>query len=109
FFQILHILIPQSGTTVSDLKKAIEKTYRINQLRSIKRARHPYLPKEIRVAAQEEVDKTQISWRYIWRTYMLAYGSIRLADDNQLLDTYGIGNRDELRFVKRKRDKYTRH
>ncbi|XP_055709662.1 U11/U12 small nuclear ribonucleoprotein 25 kDa protein-like isoform X1 [Phlebotomus papatasi] len=103
------IVIPQSGTTVRDLKRAIERTYRLNQRRYLRRACQSKLPTEVRQEAQEGADRTQISWRYIWRTYMLAYGGIRLADDNHLVASYGIGNRDELRFVKRKRDKCSKH
>ncbi|GAB0093485.1 hypothetical protein DMENIID0001_086300 [Sergentomyia squamirostris] len=91
-----EIVVPQSGTSVRDLKKAIERYYTLTQRRQ---------QSSLGGECSKRGGQTKISWRYIWRTYMLAYGGIRLVDDNQVLATYGIQNKDHLRFVKRKRDK----
>ncbi|XP_054851436.1 U11/U12 small nuclear ribonucleoprotein 25 kDa protein [Eublepharis macularius] len=44
-----------------------------------------------------------ISWRHVWRTYSLAFGTEKLEDDRRKLREYGIRNRDEVTFVKRLR------
>lgn len=43
----------------------------------------------------------KISWRYIWRTYLLDNNGQPLIDDNQLLINYGVVNKTILKFIKR--------
>lgn len=49
-----------------------------------------------------------ISWRSIWRSYWLCFGKVRLTDENGLLSDYGVGNRDEVTFTKRLRERHGR-
>lgn len=81
----LNVVIPQKGTTVLDLKKAIKRTFTLKQ--------------------QRQRSKTKISWGYIWRTYNLQNvetGRV-MKDDKKEVSEYGIVNKSELRFVKKLR------
>ncbi|KAJ8956323.1 hypothetical protein NQ318_015061 [Aromia moschata] len=81
----LNVVIPQRGTTVLDLKKAVKRAFTLRQ--------------------QRQRIKTKISWRYIWRTYQLQNvesGRV-MRDDNKQVSEYGIVNRSEIRFVKKLR------
>ncbi|XP_018571916.1 U11/U12 small nuclear ribonucleoprotein 25 kDa protein [Anoplophora glabripennis] len=81
----LNVVIPQRGTTVLDLKKAIKRTFTLKQ--------------------QRQRSKTKISWRYVWRTYNLQNvetGRV-MKDNTKEVSEYGIVNKSELRFVKKLR------
>ncbi|KAK5638129.1 hypothetical protein RI129_012424 [Pyrocoelia pectoralis] len=77
----LAVVIPQQGTTVRDLKKAIQRSFDLKQ--------------------QRLRSKTKISWRYIWRTYYLQHDLEIMKDDNELVLNYGVKNKSEIRFLKR--------
>ncbi|KAI8515518.1 U11/U12 small nuclear ribonucleoprotein [Branchiostoma belcheri] len=81
---IMPIVVPQDATVV-DLKHAISRYVTLKQTR--------------------EGGTTQISWRYIWRTYWLTFDGEKLSQNNKKLKDYGIRNRAELRFMKRLRSK----
>ncbi|XP_019635137.1 PREDICTED: U11/U12 small nuclear ribonucleoprotein 25 kDa protein-like [Branchiostoma belcheri] len=81
---IMPIVVPQDATVV-DLKHAISRYVTLKQTR--------------------EGGTTQISWRYIWRTYWLTFDGEKLSQNNKKLKDYGIRNRAELRFIKRLRSK----
>ncbi|CAH1238150.1 SNRNP25 [Branchiostoma lanceolatum] len=81
---IMPIVVPQDATVV-DLKHAISRYVTLKQTR--------------------EGGTTQISWRYIWRTYWLSFDGEKLSQNNKKLKDYGIRNRAELRFIKRLRSK----
>lgn len=81
----LGIVVPPLTTTVLDLKKAIK--------------RHTNL------ALKREKVKKKISWRHVWKKYHLCFGDVRLTDNNQCIKFYGITNKTELHYVKRRREK----
>lgn len=110
-----HSKVPETHTTVLDLKKAIKRKYELNQKRSANRQQcaghrnkqHRQSQKSSRKSCQpysnSDVDHntTKISWRYIWRTYYLEYNGEPLSDDRQLLNEYGVRNKSTLQFVKK--------
>lgn len=75
--------IPQLGTTVKDLRKAIQRSFNLRQ--------------------QRLRSKTKISWKYVWRTYQLQHDTHIMRDDNELVAAYGVRNKSEIHFVKRLR------
>lgn len=81
----LAIVVNPHNTTVLDLKKAIKRHSNL----SLKR---------------EKVRK-KISWRHIWKKYHICFDDVRLSDDNENIKNYGISNKAELRYVKRRREK----
>lgn len=83
--EIIPITVLQ-GATVGDLKRAVEKEI---TRRCIRRGKTAHL-----------------SWKYVWRSYWLAYGQQRLEDRMAKLSSYGISNRDEITFVKRLRREF---
>jgi U11/U12 small nuclear ribonucleoprotein SNRNP25 len=60
------------------------------------------------ISKQEEgaIEPRKISWKYIWRTYVLQYGNTRLSDDNARLGDLGVGKDSELVFNKIRREKW---
>ncbi|KAG5882369.1 hypothetical protein JTB14_036293 [Gonioctena quinquepunctata] len=81
----LNVVIPQKGTTVLELKKAIRRTFTLRQ--------------------QRQRIKTKISWKYVWRTFNLQNvqnGQVMRSNKKEVSD-YGIVNKSEIRFVKRLR------
>lgn len=81
----LGIVVPPHNTTVLDLKKAVK--------------RHTNL------SLKREKIKKKISWKHVWKKYHLCFDDVRLTDDNENIRTYGITNKAELRYVKRRREK----
>ncbi|XP_011161842.1 U11/U12 small nuclear ribonucleoprotein 25 kDa protein [Solenopsis invicta] len=81
----LAVVVPPHDTTVLDLKKAIKRHMSL----SLKR---------------ENVRK-KISWKRIWKKYHLCFEDIRLSNDNENIKAYGIANKVELHFTKRRREK----
>lgn len=77
--------VPPHNTTVFDLKKAIKRHTNL----SLKR---------------ENVQK-KISWKHVWKKNHLCFGDIRLSNDNENIKAYGITNKVELHFTKRRREK----
>ncbi|XP_043232870.1 uncharacterized protein LOC122387097 [Amphibalanus amphitrite] len=84
--QRLTRVIVQRTATVRDLKMALRSAVELELARRGGRRR-------------------AISWRYVWRANWLSFGGRRLKDDNARLEKLGIGNRAEVRFVKRIRAK----
>ncbi|XP_026480028.1 LOW QUALITY PROTEIN: U11/U12 small nuclear ribonucleoprotein 25 kDa protein-like [Ctenocephalides felis] len=70
--ETLKIMIPERGSTVLDLKKAIKRHFELQQIRN--------------------KDKTKISWKYIWRTYYLQLENRVLENDNVVLKDFGLRN-----------------
>lgn len=86
----LNVVIPQKGTTLLDLKKAIRRTFTLKQ--------------------QRQRIKTKISWKYVWRTFYLQNienGKV-MRDNKKEVTEYGVANKTNLRFVKRLRNKSPR-
>ncbi|CAD1472540.1 unnamed protein product [Heterotrigona itama] len=81
----LGIVVSPHNTTVLDLKKAIK--------------RHTTL------SLKREKVKKKISWRHVWKKYHLCFGNVRLINDNENIKAYGITNKAELHYVKRRREK----
>lgn len=81
----LGIVVPPHHTTVLDLKKAIK--------------RHTNL------SLKREKVKKKISWKHIWKKYHLCFENVRLTNDNENIKAYGITNKAELHYVKRRREK----
>lgn len=94
------IQVPESRTTVLELKKAIQKHYETKQWRL--RNRKLYGPIDTAIKPGTSIDNTTISWRYIWRTYVLSFDGQLLSNDNELLKTHGIKNKSTLKFIKKK-------
>ncbi|XP_008327707.1 U11/U12 small nuclear ribonucleoprotein 25 kDa protein [Cynoglossus semilaevis] len=82
--EVMPIVVVQNAS-VLDLKKAISRFIELKQ--------------------QREGGVRPISWKYVWRTYILAFQGERLEDDKTRLKDYGIRNRDEVTFMKRLRKK----
>lgn len=80
--------VPESTTTVGDLKKSIKRYFELQE-RSRESKRN------------NKKTTTKISWRYIWRTNFLVFDDEKLINDRQLLTYYGIGNRSVLKFLKK--------
>lgn len=72
-------------TTVLDLKKAIKR--------------------HVNLSLKRENIKKKISWKHIWKKYHLCFGDIRLSNNNENIKFYGITNKTELHFTKRRREK----
>ncbi|XP_033330066.1 U11/U12 small nuclear ribonucleoprotein 25 kDa protein [Megalopta genalis] len=81
----LGIVVPPHNTTVLDLKKAIK--------------RHTTL------SLKRENVKQIISWKRVWRKYHLCFENVKLTDERENIKTYGITNKAELYYVKRRREK----
>lgn len=114
--------IPETNTTVLDLKKAIKRNYELNQKRLANRE-HRNIGNTIGKCPKQKLQNhqqsqksgrshssnrdhadhniTNISWRYIWRTYHLDFDGNALANDQLLLSHYGVRNKSILRFVKK--------
>ncbi|KAG8432881.1 hypothetical protein GDO86_017221 [Hymenochirus boettgeri] len=82
--EIMPVVVVQNAT-VFDLKKAIQRY--------------------IQLKHQREGGIQHISWKYVWRTYHLAFSGEKLEDDGKSLREYGIKNRDEVVFVKKLKNK----
>lgn len=80
--------IPECGSNVLDLKKAIKRHFELQQIR--------------------KKDKTKISWKYIWRTYHLQLENRDLDNDKILLKDYGLRNYSQVNFIKKRRLKNIR-
>lgn len=78
----MPVVVVQQAT-VLDLKKAVQRFVELRQ--------------------ERQGGTTRISWRHVWRTYSLAFGGEKLDQDGKKLREYGIRNRDEVCFVKRRR------
>ncbi|KAL6261104.1 hypothetical protein P5V15_008634 [Pogonomyrmex californicus] len=81
----LAIVVPPYSTTVLDLKKAIKR--------------------HMNLALKRENVKKKISWKHIWKKYHLCFKNIRLSDNNENIKSYGVANKAELRFAKKRREK----
>lgn len=86
-YNIFFVLfqVPPHNTTVLDLKKAVKRHMNL----SLKR---------------ENVNK-KISWKHVWKKYHLCFKDIRLSNDKENIKAYGIANKVELHFAKRRREK----
>ncbi|XP_046602055.1 U11/U12 small nuclear ribonucleoprotein 25 kDa protein isoform X6 [Neodiprion lecontei] len=82
---MLSVVVPPHNTTVLDLKKAIKR----HTLLALKR---------------EKVTK-KISWKHVWRKYNVCFGSTQLVNDNENIKNYGLTNKAELHYVKKRREK----
>ncbi|XP_028036052.1 U11/U12 small nuclear ribonucleoprotein 25 kDa protein [Bombyx mandarina] len=80
----LKVIVPQNAT-VRDLKKATARHFELQQKRTGL--------------------KVKISWKYIWKTYHLAYDSLILDNDDQCIEDYGVCNKVVLTFKKKKKIK----
>lgn len=54
--------------------------------------------------ARQSVRK-KVSWKYVWRSYWLAFDGENLMDDNRKLLEVGVRHMSSLTFVKRRREK----
>ncbi|CAI8048228.1 U11/U12 small nuclear ribonucleoprotein 25 kDa protein [Geodia barretti] len=76
-------LVVLQGSTVHDVMQAVE------------RATKPRVKQNWKAAV--------VSWSYVWKTYWLACGQVRLEDKSARLTDYGVTNHSELRFVKKQK------
>lgn len=87
-----------------DLKLAVRRHYELNQRRlANKRRRRKVAGKSSRNHHKKDdgIVCQPLSWRYIWRTYVLDLDGIQLSDDARLLLYYGVRNKSSLKFVKK--------
>ncbi|KAG7208358.1 hypothetical protein KM043_014593 [Ampulex compressa] len=81
----LGIVVPPHNTTVLDLKRAVK--------------RHTTL------SLKRENVKKKISWKHVWKKYDLCFLDIKLSNNNENIKAYGIANKAELHYVKKRREK----
>ncbi|KAL0104747.1 hypothetical protein PUN28_016401 [Cardiocondyla obscurior] len=81
----LAVVVPPHNTTVLDLKKAVKR--------------------HMNLSLKRENVKKKISWRHIWKKYHLCFEDTRLSNDKENIKAYGITNKIELHFVKKRREK----
>lgn len=81
----LGIVVPPHNTSVLNLKKAIK--------------RHTNL------SLKRENVKKKISWKHVWKKYYLCFDNVKLVNDNENIKAYGITNKAELYYVKKRREK----
>ncbi|XP_034951340.1 U11/U12 small nuclear ribonucleoprotein 25 kDa protein [Chelonus insularis] len=81
----LSIVVSPHNTSVLDLKKAIKR--------------------QTTLALHREGVKKKISWKHVWKKYHLCYNDIVLSNDKENIKNYGISNKVELNYVKRRREK----
>lgn len=81
----LAVVVPTHNTTVLDLKKAIKR--------------------HMSLSLKRENVKKKISWKHVWKKYHLCFEDTRLSNDNENIKAYGITNKVELHFTKRRREK----
>ncbi|XP_012280358.1 U11/U12 small nuclear ribonucleoprotein 25 kDa protein isoform X2 [Orussus abietinus] len=81
----LAIVVPLHNTTVLDLKKAIR--------------RHTNL------ALKRKNVQKKVSWKHVWKKYHIMFNDVPLTDDSENIRNYGISNKVELHYSKRRRRK----
>ncbi|KAH0553262.1 U11/U12 small nuclear ribonucleoprotein 25 kDa protein [Cotesia glomerata] len=81
----LSIVVSPNSTTVLDLKKAIKR--------------------QTTLALCRERVKKKISWKHVWKKYDLCFDGVPLNNDNENIKNYGIANKVELQYVKKRREK----
>lgn len=74
------------NTTVHDLKRAVKR--------------------DTNLALRRENIKKQISWKHIWKKYYLSFNGTHLVNDNENIKAYGLHNKAELCYVKKRRNKH---
>lgn len=106
-YQQLKIIVPKNGT-VRDLKAAIRRGFQAYQNRQrIKSQCESISSSEKSTHSTErsphEPLASNISWKYIWRTYYLQNDAANtvLTDDERTLSEYGVCNKTVLKFVKK--------
>ncbi|CAF0924605.1 unnamed protein product [Didymodactylos carnosus] len=86
---IINVIISQK-CRVYELKRAIKNKFLLKLQRETLTKKYPL----------------KISWRSVWKRYWLTtIDGEKLMDNNRLVKDYGIVNKSELTFVKRKREK----
>ncbi|KAK0161679.1 hypothetical protein PV327_008098 [Microctonus hyperodae] len=81
----LAIVVPSNNTTVLELKKAIQT--------------------QTNLALHREKIKKKISWKHVWKKYHLSSYGVVLNDEKEKIKNYGVSNRTELNYLKRRREK----
>lgn len=82
----LGVVVSPNNTTVLDLKRAVRR--------------------DTNLALRRENIKKQISWKHIWKKYYLSFNGTHLENDNENIKSYGLHNKAELRYVKKRRNKH---
>ncbi|XP_014236694.1 U11/U12 small nuclear ribonucleoprotein 25 kDa protein [Trichogramma pretiosum] len=81
----LPIVVPIKSTSIAEVKKAVKRATNL---------------------AMERTGVTyKISWKSVWKRYWLSFEGLKLMNDFDNIDSYGITNKSRLRFVKRKTEK----
>lgn len=81
----LGVVVSPHTTTVLDLKKAIKR--------------------QTNLSLKRENIRKKISWKHVWKKYHLCFDDVKLTNDNENIKAYGITNKAELHYVKRRREK----
>jgi hypothetical protein len=42
----------------------------------------------------------KISWKYVWKRWVLSFGNVRLSNDNELVSTLGLHKDAEIKFAR---------
>lgn len=77
----IPVIVKQGVSRVMDLKRALKQ--------------------HMTLKFQRSGENAKISWRHIWRTHWLSFNGVKLIDDKEFLQKYGIVNKSVLMFVKK--------
>lgn len=102
-YQQLKVIVPKNAT-IHHLKVAIRRAFMAQQNRQ--RTMRSEIVDGKKSSQSErrysgEPIVSNISWKYIWRTYFLQSDTETLTDDEKTLRDYDICNKSVLRFVKK--------
>lgn len=96
----LKVIVPKTAT-VRDFKVAVRRCFNASQNRQ--RALNDETKDDIKCIERRYIEPivSNISWKYIWRTFYLQSDTDILMDDEKTLDDYNIHNKCVLKFVKK--------
>lgn len=63
------------------------------------------LRNHVALALARQGVRKKVSWKYVWRSYWLAFNGENLKDDNRKLLDVGVKHMSSLTFIKRRREK----
>lgn len=85
----VYKVIVEQLASVLDLKKAVERTF------NLQNKRRP----------ESAFRDVRISWRYVWKSFWLYFEGQKLTENKAKLKDYGVRNNSEITFIKRLRNK----
>eukprot|EP00128_Syssomonas_multiformis_P002759 Colp12_sorted_trinity150504_noHs@16783 len=78
--ELLPVIVKQTAN-VGDLKRAIAR--------------------KVSILEEGKLGSRRISWKHVWKNYILVYNNTKLLDDSQSLYEMGVRARSEVSFAKR--------